>query len=233
MSEPTFLPPVAPDHALLLDYMVDSVRTPIATGRVQSRSRMTNALRKFSLHWDDADPSTVRYLVGWFTAMLGGNTAFRYTLPDESLYWPEYPVPVTTSTAVSGALSLRTYYVAFAWSNANGETRIGPKKAVTVAANSVLTVTVPEFPRYATGAKIYVGTTESNLTLQTTVTDSRGTWQEPDSGLVAGTSPLEASDDSTLQENILMRFAEDSIGALHKVGRLGDIRFVFEEVAGQ
>ncbi len=229
MAEETFLPPTDPDYVFPLGYVTSTVETPTRSGRVQARARMHQPLRRFKMRWENTDFTNARYLTGFFAAMKGKATKFRWNTIDETLYWPEYPLKVTTGSTTSGALAGRSYYVAFSWSNASGETRTSPAKLVSIAANDVLTVTVPEFPRYATGAKIYVGTTAAGMTLQTTVTTSRGSWTEPDSGLVSGAAFVSTS---TFQENILVRFGQHEFEPRWKPGQIADCELILEEVSG-
>lgn len=100
---------------------------------------------------------------------------------------------------------------------------------VSMSANKVLKVTVPEFPRGATSAKVYVGTSPSALKLEATITDSRGSWTEDAAGLAGtGASPVTTS---TFQENLLCRFGQEVFTPEHTAADLATCELLLQEVS--
>lgn len=63
-----------------------------------------------------------------------------------------------------------TYYVAYTWKNAVGETMVGPEASLLIAAGNRLNITIPSLPAGATSASIYVGTATGVLKYQTNLT---------------------------------------------------------------
>lgn len=97
---------------------------------------------------------------------------------------------LTLGSSAAGALSLRTYYVRFTYSNATGETLASTSQSTSVAANRVLTVTYSPTAT-PTGARFinyYVGTVSGSETLQTSIAlpTKSYSWTEPTTGLVSG-----------------------------------------------
>lgn len=118
--------------------------------------------------------------------------------------WPNGPAmssPLTPpgnaalSQVASGALAATTYFVRTSFLNGVGESIAPAANETTLAVliNNVLVVTQPPIPIGANGVaesatqwRVYVSTTTGTETLQATLPISTLTWQEPNSGLVAG-----------------------------------------------
>lgn len=228
MPDPTFAPPEDPNYPLKAGLVTSTVRTPSVGGRTQSRARWNGPLRRWKLRWERAEYATVRYLEGFFEAMNGGATIFVYTLPAEVLYRAEPALPATTDgDTAGGALGNRTYYVALAWENANGATRVGPTKTVALLNAFLITVTAPKFPRGVTGCRVYAGTDPSALKLEATIATSQGTWTEDAAGLAGtGAAPLTTS---TMQESVRLRFAQDEFEPHWRDPLLADCELMVEE----
>jgi hypothetical protein len=127
---------------------------------------------------------------------------------NQNTYQSIAPAPLLT-TAVSGALSARTYYVRITLiDSAGNESAAGPEGIIYVPANSVLKVNPPDIDPSLlasgieiTNFKVYVGTTTNSETLQSTSTSSA--WTEPDSGLVAGAAYPTTSSIEYLRGNVI------------------------------
>ena len=100
------------------------------------------------------------------------------------------PVKPTLSSSVSGALPETTYYVVITGVSATGETTASVEQSLLVAANSVLTVTLPAAQPDLTGINVYVGASAGTETLQNASPLTQATtWTEPNGGLTAGVTP--------------------------------------------
>lgn len=127
------------------------------------------------------------------TDVLG--SLYLYPVPDnQNTYEPVPPGPICT-TAVSGALAARTYYVKQTLVDDAGGESLPCTEAVKirVPANSVLLVKPPSISPTITASgiqytnyKVYVSTTEGSETLQSSSVSLSANWQEPGTGLVAG-----------------------------------------------
>lgn len=105
------------------------------------------------------------------------------------------PGAAALSQVASGALAATTYFVRCSFLSGAGES-IAPSSAessLAVLINNVLVVTQPPIPQGANGApqsvsqwRVYVSTTTGTETLQVTLPISTTSWQEPNTGLVAG-----------------------------------------------
>lgn len=130
---------------------------------------------------------------------------YLYPAPDnQNNYYPT-PQPPTVTTAISGALSSRTYRVATTFVDSNGhESTPSDPTQIFIQANSVLVVRPPTPPTgSAVGIQydrynVYVipdtvsgefNHNTSDLRLQASLISSGTSWTEPDSGLIAGVSP--------------------------------------------
>jgi hypothetical protein len=71
--------------------------------------------------------------------------------------------PTVTTSANNNATFNGTYYVAYSWTNASGETLLSPETTVTVTTGNQLTVAPPAFPTGVAGFKIYIGTVSGQL----------------------------------------------------------------------
>lgn len=116
-----------------------------------------------------------------------------FPAPDNQCGYQLIPQAPACSTIVSGVLAARTYYVKISWKDSQGnEGMPSAETKVFVPANSVLSVSSPLAPFSHTAQlttlpfyKVYVSTTPNGETLQQTVSYG-ASWQEPNSGLVAG-----------------------------------------------
>lgn len=186
----TFLPPCPPSFVLEVTDEFGTISDQTEMGVVVTRARWSSKRREFKLAWENADQSTRDYLNGFMRHQLGGAANFSWALPVDFLYEPKPAVAPVLTWVTSGALGARTYYVAYTFSNSNGETEIGPEASIALPANNVLIFRGVNFTSRAIEAvNVYAGTVSGSLTLQTTLTESGEEWQEPDSGLVAGASP--------------------------------------------
>lgn len=59
-----------------------------------------------------------------------------------------------------------TYFVAYTWKNAVGETMVGPEASLLITAGNRLDITIPALPSGATSLSIYAGTTTGVLKFQ-------------------------------------------------------------------
>lgn len=109
----------------------------------------------------------------------------------------DVPSPTSSPTLGSvggGTLGATTYYVEYAWNNANGRTLASSEASLAVAASHLLSVTIPSFPAGVTSAEVYVATLSGAEKDQGSITTSAGTWTEPTSGIVGtGASPNTAN----------------------------------------
>ncbi len=104
------------------------------------------------------------------------------------------PAAPTLSAVVSGALAATTYYVKVTYVTPYGETLASAEASLAVAANSVLSVASPPAYPGATGWNVYVSTATGTETKQNSVVGTIGTpWQEPTTGLIAGSAVPAAS----------------------------------------
>lgn len=196
----TFAPPQGPSFQLPETRERRSKSTVTDAGYRHSMPFGLRAPRVWRLQWAEVGRATYDYLQGF----LHRNDAL-------SFYWvpPVYESPPdaapTGVQVTSGALGSRNYFAAFAWYDNTGAlvTTLSPDLQISMLANRVLKLTVPIFPSMADRARIYVGTTSGGKTLQATV--STRTWQEPDTGLVAGAAVPSAN---TLKKALLFVAAE-------------------------
>jgi hypothetical protein len=106
----------------------------------------------------------------------------------------------TLSETAGGSMGARTYYVKYTWLNVNGEeTLASPEASVSVTANNLLTVSLPNGInttwKHGTGPgpgvrtqRIYVGTASEGETAQWDIAQHTQdfTWTEPTTGLISG-----------------------------------------------
>lgn len=79
-------------------------------------------------------------------------------------------VPVLGQSVDAGeTLPDTTYYVAYTWKNAVGETMVSPEASLLITAGNRLDITIPALPSGATSASIYVGTTTGVLKYQANI----------------------------------------------------------------
>lgn len=207
----TFAPPLNPEFPLGRPRRASVHKDPAAGGVVKSRTRWQRTLRRWRLRWKSADQELIDYIDGFFDRVRGSAEAFQWELFDPALYHPRPPIAPDLAAITGGALGARTYRVAYAWGNANGETQRSPIQSVVLGATQLMTATVDAFPAGATFAAIYAtasaGPTEP-LRQTVTVTGSGGTFTEDVGGLDAG---AQANTDNQFKETVLVAFAEDEL----------------------
>ena len=203
-----FAPPINPSFDLVADYTTKTQQTPFQSGYVQTTPEWPREKRRWRLRWKNANQATRDYVLSFWQRQLGGANPWSWQHPVTYTYQPAAALAPALWYFAGGALALRTYYVVFTWANALGETKISARDSITVPASNRVRIQVPRFPAGVTSAKVYIGTTSGSETLQGTISTSNGIFDEPASGLVAGAAFPTAT---TLQENMTLHFAEDSL----------------------
>ena len=103
------------------------------------------------------------------------------------------PAAPTLSQVVSGALAATTYFAKVAYVLANGKiTTPSAESSLAVLINNVLVITSPTAPPAyvnAVGWIPYVSTTTGTETSQSGTIAFGTNWQEPNTGLIAGSNP--------------------------------------------
>lgn len=104
------------------------------------------------------------------------------------------PAAPALSSAASGTLAARTYYVRITYVSAAGETVTSAESSLALAVNTVLVVTSPAAATGATGYNVYVHTTSGSQTKQNATPIAIATnWAEPNTGLITGSAMPAAS----------------------------------------
>lgn len=173
------------------------------SGDTVSRAKHERGLRRWSLTWEHTNQRTRDYVVGFVRDVLEASEVLSWVLPINFLYEPRPGVGPATNYTTGGALAGTTYYIAYAWFNANGETELSPEVSRTVPASHFLQVTVGRFPTGATGAYVYVGTASGALKREATVSTSRGTWTQ--AGALSGS--VDPATANGMSETIRARIA--------------------------
>lgn len=204
-----FNPPIQPHWESEEAHAWATDQDPFEGGYVQTRARWPHEKRRWRLVWPVADKDTRDYIVGFLQRQQGAARAFSWLLPVDMLYQPKPALAPGIWSFAGGAKALRTYYVRFTWANASGETEASPEDSITVPANSLLRVEVPDFPAGVTQANVYVGTVSGTTYLQSTaITTSGGTWDEPTGALDTVTPPPASS---TLADTVTVHLEADSL----------------------
>jgi flagellar hook-associated protein 3 len=131
----------------------------------------------------------VGQLVAVGNSQVGDRYIFGGTQTKQAPFVPPPSAAPTSGQTPGGTQPAGTYYVAYTWVYANGESPVSPVVSQAVGTGNLLTVTVPAFPPGVVGANVYVGTAPDQLQLQGSVTSSAGTWTESATGLTAGGAP--------------------------------------------
>ena len=185
MSIPTFSPPLNPsfNYAENPQILTDSI--PMHKGYDQKRPLLIRPVRRVRANWKAANRATKDYIFSFFQALNGTVGPFYWT-PCDKVPDPTCILP-TLSQVSGGALSSRTYYVAFTWYNAvYGETKQSATSSLAVSANYYLVVSVPPFPTWISSWRLYAHETPGSECLQTTINSAR-TWTQS-SALATGTA---------------------------------------------
>lgn len=223
----TFAPPQGIAFPLDRPRRASVMKDRFGNGAIRSRTRMPRTLRRWRLVWSPALQELIDYVDGFFDRVRGPAEVFEWTLPDASLYHPRPSHAPTLGSTAGGALGARTYRVAYAWGNANGETQASPETSIALSANTLMQATVPEFPAGATFAAIYALEGPGTLLRQTTtITDSAGTFTESVGGLDAGAA---ASSTNQMQETVLVAFLDEEIAPTKRTANTHDLEIVLEE----
>lgn len=98
------------------------------------------------------------------------------------------PAQPVLSSVASGTLAAATYYVVITYENNIGETLASTENSIAIAANNVFKVASPSAATNAVNYRVYASTTAGSEQLQATVAIGTA-WQEPNAGLIAGSSP--------------------------------------------
>ena len=215
---------LTPEFTLPWDMQHSTLATSFESGDVQTRPRWKRTRRRWTLRWNAATDSERGEIEQFFQRHRGSADSFTWT--------PPAPVGPpgrahTLATAVSGALGQRTYYVVHTWVTAGGETTQSIQKNIVVPANSVLVVTVPEFPTNVTAAKVYASTLSGDEELQATINTSAGSWTEPDTGLITGANPPTSNG---APEALTVHFVDDTLRVNWFAPRSYQIEFAVEEL---
>lgn len=132
--------------------------------------------------WAGALASMVAHYTGVLVPM-GTKTCDQYTQLTAPASAP------TLSTVTGGALGARTYYVKTSYKSAGGETLASAESSITITAGNLLVVTSPPNVTGAIGWDVYVGTSTGAETEQNIALLPLGSsWQEPNTGLIAGSA---------------------------------------------
>ncbi len=147
------------------------------SGARATRARWYYPRRGWRLIGQSLPENDIQEVMGFLRDRKGGSDYF-YLNNYANYLWRPYDAP-TSSTTVSGALAQRTYYTQFTWYNGTYETTPSEEDSQLVAANSVLTITVPPFPRSVTIARLYISTSTTTEKLVSKLATDGGTWTEP------------------------------------------------------
>lgn len=223
-----FNPPEQPHWEAMTSDRYGTSKDPFEGGYVQSRQRWPRKKRRWMLSWKHADQPTRDYVVGFVERQLGAASSFSWTLPVDFLYQPKPTEKIGKWAISGGALASRTYYIAYTWANADGETEVSPEASITVGANQLLRVEVPPFPAGVTQAKVYIGTTSGSLTLEHTITTS-GAQATEDAGGYAGGGASPPTDNDMV-ETITAQFEEDKLDVRVEGPEIWSIRLIIAEL---
>lgn len=225
MSYPSFH--LIPEFSFVVNHTYATIKTPFETGDVQLRARWTKPRRHWRLQWHNATPDEAEQLQGFVRDVRGAALPFYYTPPDPIARPVEAP---SLSQESAGSLPERTRYAKYSWGDGSNETTGSYNSgALTVAANYVLTVTIPYFPANVNRAHVYVGTTAGSEKKQdSAITTSGGTWTEPASGYNAGGDALPST--NTLIEAVTVHCLEDSLEVSKTSAEHYSMRIEFEEL---
>ncbi|MFH0907801.1 MAG: hypothetical protein V1929_03435 [bacterium] len=155
----------------------DVVRDSFESGQEGTRRRWYYPPRLLSLVGINLTEPDIQAAMGFIRDRSCGAEAF-YVQNEHHYLWRPYG-SMTLSTAVSGALAQRTYYVKITWYDGTNETTASQESSQLVAANSVLTLTTIPFPKGVTTARLYIGTSAGAEKLVSKLATDGATWTEP------------------------------------------------------
>jgi hypothetical protein len=205
MSYETF--PLTPHYVAVQTENFNIIETRFESGDVQTRARWPRPRRIWSLSWENASEEESEKLKAFLRDHHGPADYFEFDAYDKV---PRPYAGPLLSPYESGSLSSHLCYVKYAWSDGTNFTTPSEYRSATVAANNVLTVTVPYFPASVTRAYVYISSDNATYHRQTTyISGSGGTWTEPDTGWVAtGVSPATTN---SLSESSVVHFVNQSV----------------------
>jgi hypothetical protein len=126
------------------------------SGHEETKERWPNPRREFIWRCNLLSGADCDTVMG-FLRDRRGPANFFYIDNKHSKIWSPHDAP-TTSTSGGGALGLRTYYIVFSFGDGTNESLYSEESTQVVAANNLVTVTMPQFPPGVTQAHIYIGT---------------------------------------------------------------------------
>ena len=198
--------PLHPEYPWSEIYQYDVLTSPANYGIIKRRARNQRARRSWRFINRNAFSDEAEVFRAFVRDHAGGSRPFYIEVPDVvPRPWMAPTLGVTTGGNIP---SQRTLYVGYTWQGVSGETPICYNiDSITVPANYKLTVTVPVFPRGVTAAGVYVGVSANDLKYQGVISESGGTWTEPDAGYnTSGANPPSVN---SLSETVLVTLADN------------------------
>lgn len=204
--------PITPQFVLQEDPDPQVHRVEFNTGDAQEWPAYHGTIRGWLLQWAVGTWDETEQLKAFLRYHNGATTPFEWELQSNNPIPRPYKAPEVTLKA-GGSTGARTIYVAYTLSDGTNETPRSYRYAtLTLAAGSTIVVRSQPFPESITQANVYVGTSSSDLKLQTpAITDHRIGWTEPPTGYATGGANPPST--NAVTETVLVYAIEDTLEA--------------------